>query len=491
MTRIIPGKRILLVSGGHLFGELAKPLRQAGFTIEQGQDGAKALELALQNAPDLLVLDTAVPVLGSAQLVHILRNNQRTADVMIFFVGQEGEDLPGYRQSTDRFIPKPFNTEQLLVEIRALYSKKQRNAELGKSKKEVEGDLQQISLSDLLQVFAMNHKDGVLAVTSRRKKGYIFVSSGHVINARIGQVEGAKAFFRLLLWDQGKFRFTPGHPQTETRITMPTDQLLMEGMRQNDEMQAQMSTFPASDTLIDLVTASDQLPDGLRPATMEIINALATHPRVADLVEISHLPDYEVLQILRTLIEKKLVREKKSVPGESASDAALLNPDEIQSIKDCLGETDMHADDLAAKLILLASSDREVGTFIQALQGVDEFEPEIDFLQGAGGLTLGDVGRLQIGDNFQLRLFVLPATDESAPLWRPFCHHLFGVLSLAEDAQLVAAEIYFFESMHVPVARNRDTKQFSGILPLRRSDRQGLCRLLRFFASHFTGADNV
>ena len=125
MTSIIQGKRILLVSGGHLFEELAKPLRQAGFTLDQGDDGAKALELALQNAPVLLVLDTAVPVLGSAQLVHILRNNQRTSDVTIFFVGQDGEDLPGYRQSTDRFIPKPFNTEQLLVEIRALYSKKE------------------------------------------------------------------------------------------------------------------------------------------------------------------------------------------------------------------------------------------------------------------------------------------------------------------------------------------------------------------------------
>ena len=491
MTSVLPGKRILLVSGGNLFDELAEPLRQAGFTIEQGEDGAKALELALQNAPDLMVLDTAVPVLGSAQLVHILRNNQRAAGVMIFFVGQEGEDIPGFRQTTDRFIPKPFNTEQLLVEIRALYSKKQRKAALGKSKKEVEGDLQQISLSDLLQVFAMNRKDGVLAVTFKRKKGYIFVSSGHVINARIGQIEGAKAFFRLLIWDQGKFRFTPGHPQTESRITMPTDQLLMEGMRQNDEMQAQMSTFPASDTLIDLVTSADQLPDGLRPATMEIISSLAAQPRVADLVEISPLPDYEVLQILRTLIEKKLVREKKSVPGEATSDAVLLQPDEIQAIKVFLGESETNSDDMAAKLILLASSDQEVGTFIQSLQGIDEFEPEIDFLQGAGGLTLGDVGRLQIGDSFQLRLFVLPATDESAPLWRPFCHHLFGVLSLADDEQLIEAETYFFESMHVPVARNRDMKQFSGILPLRRSDRQGLCRLLRFFASHFTGDDSV
>lgn len=480
-------KRILLVSSGHLFDDLSAPLHQAGFMVEAAEDGAKALELALKEAPSLLILDTAIPVLGSEQLVHILRNNQRTTEMMIFFVGQEGEDVPGLRQTTDRFIPKPFNTDQLLVEIRSIFSRKQKNSELGKAKKEVEGDLQQISLSDLLQVFAMNHKDGVLAVNSQRKKGYIFVSGGHVINARIAQVEGLKAFFRMLMWDQGKFRFTPGHPQTDVQISIPTDQLLMEGMRQNDEMRAQMSTFPAADALIELMTPADQLPEGLRPATREIIKILAAHPRVADTVELSSLPDYEVLQILRTLIEKFIVREKKSVPGIEKKHDSLLAQEEILAIKGFLGESTRVNDEMAAKLILLASTDLEVGNFLQSLQGIDEFEPESDFLQGGGDLTLGDVGRLEIGDNFQLRIFVLPATDESAPLWRPFCHHLFGVLSLADDEKLLQAETYFLESMHVPVAKNRDTKQFSGLLPLRRNDRQGLCRLLRFFTSHLTG----
>jgi CheY-like chemotaxis protein len=487
MTQLFSGKNILLVSGDHLFSDLAEPLRQSGFTVATGDDGAKALEQAQENTPDLIILDTAVPVLSAAQLVHLLRNNQRTIDVMIFFVGQEGEDISGFRESTDRFIPKPFNTEQLLVEIRSLYSKKQRKNVMGQTKKEVEGDLQQIGLSDLLQVFAMNKKDGVLAVTSSRKNGYIFVSGGHVINARVGQIEGAKAFYRMLMWDQGKFRFTPGHPQTEVRINISTDQLLLEGMRQNDEMRAQMSTFPAADTLLNLMLSVEQLPDGLRPATMDIVNALAARPRVADLVENSLLPDYEVLQILRTLIDKKIVREKMLAPEESTPATALLHLDEILAIKGFLGDVETINDDMAAKLILLASSDREVGMFLQSLQGIDEFEPESDFLQGAGELTLGDVGRLEIGDSFNLRLFVLPATDESAPLWRPFCHHLFGVLSLAEDDQLIEAETYFLESMHVPVARNRDAKQFSDVLPLRRGDRRSLRRLLRFYAAHFTG----
>ena len=126
----------------------------------------------------------------------------------------------------------------------------------------------------LLQIFSLNRKDGVLALSHDNKKGYIHLLEGQVVSARIGRITAEKAFYRLLLWDYGKFRFTPGNPQTERLIDLPTDQLLMEGMRQNDEMLAQMSTFPAGDKMLELAIPMDHLPPGLRPGTYEIIELI-------------------------------------------------------------------------------------------------------------------------------------------------------------------------------------------------------------------------
>jgi len=479
---------ILLASASPLFASLVAPLRQRGCRVEECHDGAKALEVALREAPDLLLVDTALPVLGPDRLAALLRTNRRTEPAAIFFVGSEGEDVSGFRATTDRFITRPFNTEQLLGEIRTLFNSRRRNSELAEARTEVEGDLGQISLPDLLQVFAMNQKDGVLALAHHNRKGYVYLSSGQPINARVGQVNGLKAFFRLLLWEQGMFRFTPGQPQTETRISNTTDQLLLEGMRQNDEMRAQMSTFPAQNALLELAVPADRLPEGLRPATLELLRSLGERPRVGDIVDSSSHSDYEVLQVLRSLLEKGLVREQAQTAA-TVNQAAFLSLAEIVAVKESLGEGSSLAESLSAKLILLATSDAEVSAFIQALQGIDEFEPESDFFHGAGRLTLGDVGRLEIADAFHLRLFVLPAETFAAPLWRPFCHRLFGVLSLATNDSLLQAENYFAKTMHLPVARCRDRSALGGVLPLRRNDRPGLRRLLQFFAAHFTGGD--
>lgn len=482
--------KILLASSTGLFDSLNGLLKQSGFAVKKCLDGAQALELTLKGNPDLMLVDTSIPVLTADKLVQILRSNNKTELNSIFFVGPDGEQIEGFRNKIDRYVPRPFNNEQLLAEILTYFNRKEKSEQLGQSRTEVEGDLKQISLPDLLQIFSQNRKDGVLALSHNRKKGYIHILEGQVVSARIGRITAEKAFYRLLLWDHGKFRFTPGSPQIEDHIDLSTDQLLLEGMRQNDEMLAQMSTFPAADKLLELAVPSGHLPKGLRPGTLEIIELLDGETLVSHLVDNSPRSDYEVLQVLRALIEKGILKESRSGSDGDLEDEVLMLNEEIVAIKDYFGEGDALLEETSAKLIVLAEDDEQTSAFLQALQGLDEFEPEADFLQGDSVLSLGDIGRLDVSEKFHLRLFLLPAGDESAPFWRPFCHRLFGVLSLARDATLEDAENYFFETAHVPVAKYRDAEMFDGVLPLRRGDRRALRKLLHYFSVRFTGAES-
>ena len=50
------------------------------------------------------------------------------------------------------------------------------------------------------------------------------------------RLEGEKAFYRLLGERSGRFAFSPGEPSTVRRLTAPTSQLLMDAMRQVDEV---------------------------------------------------------------------------------------------------------------------------------------------------------------------------------------------------------------------------------------------------------------
>lgn len=470
-------KKILLVSAGDEFAAMAGHLVQEGFVVHRCADGARALEMALTLGPELMVVDTAVPLLPAAKLAQILRSNPRTAEMAFFFVGSEGEEVEGFRRHKDHFVPRPFNPEQLLALVLGYCKRRERTEQVSRQEQDVEGNLGQISLVDLLQVFGLNRKDGTLTLMQGEERGAIFLLEGCVINARTGRTQGMKAFYRLLRWEEGLFSFAPGRPQTEVLISSPMDHLLMEGLRQHDEMVAHYGSFPGPETRLALKVPREHLPRGLRPTTQEVLLLLDYHQTVADILDHCPRPDLEVLQILRVLLDKGLVEELAGRDGER-DERPLLNPEEIIAIKERLGQRDTLLEEGSSKLVLLVTKAEEIRNFMQSLQGIAEFEPENDFLVGEGGMVLGDIGRLVVGETLTLRLFSLPASAEAAPLWTPFCRRLFGVLIPAGSAACSAAETFFAARGAVPVARLASAADTSGFF-LPRGDRAALRALLQ------------
>ena len=99
----VKAKKILIASAAEDLAQMEKLLSQQGCDVHLCPEGAKALELSLTTSPDLLIVDTGVPVLAAPKLAQILRANPRTDAVPLFFVGQEGEDIEGFRRHRDRF----------------------------------------------------------------------------------------------------------------------------------------------------------------------------------------------------------------------------------------------------------------------------------------------------------------------------------------------------------------------------------------------------
>jgi len=486
MPMPIVTKTVILASARDDLQGLAEPLQQQGCQVHTCSDGARALELALRLFPQLLVVDSDIPLLPAARLAQILRANPRTEALSFFFVGREGEEIEGFQRHRDQFLLRPFNREQLLLTIATFFSRRERTEQVSRQEKEVAGSLDQISLVDLLQVFGLNRKDGILHLARGEERAAVFILEGCVINARVGRVGGEKAFFRLLRWESGTFWFVPGPPEVEALIATPLDHLLMEGMRQNDEENAQRDALPRPETLLAVKVPRDRLPHGLRPTTQEILMLLEYYPRVEELLDHCPRPDFEVLQILKVLLEKGLIEEQQAAPGEAPQ--PLLTAEEVLAAKDFFNDAELLLESASSKLVLLATAPDQLRQFTQALQGLPEFEPESAFVLGGDSLGLGDIGRLTIGESFAVRLFSLPATAATAPLWTAFGRRLFGVAALGETAGMEAAIGFFEESLHVPVARVAFAPPpAAGTYLLQRNDRQGVRRLLASFATRFTG----
>ena len=467
---------------------MPKLLDQQGFSVQFCKDGPEVLQVALTTPPQLIVMDVNLALLPLARLVKILRSNPKTLEIPFFVIGsqEDGKHVMKFLQrDKDAFVVRPFNQEQMTNRIGRILKKTVHVGELADGKSEIEGNLNQISLVDLLQIFYLNRKDGILSLECAKEKATIYLLEGNVVNAQVGSVDGEKAFFRLLAWEKGNFWFTPAGVNCENKINHPTDYLIMEGLRQKDEMVSQADSLLGRGNCIKLRVPKDHLPKGLRPSTQEILTLLNHYDNVAEILDKCPRPDYEVLHILKVLLEKGLIGKfSKAGAHLKKDDQPLLSAETILSIRDCLGERDALLEEGSAKVVVLTSSAQELADFAEIFQGIQEFEPEAGWETSDTVFRVGDFGRLRVADNFFLRLFSLSSKPEGSPLWAPFCRRVIGVISLSPYGGKAEAES-FFQRRRVPVFRVRLDKPHGDEICLLPGNRSGLRKLLANFASAF------
>jgi pSer/pThr/pTyr-binding forkhead associated (FHA) protein len=103
------------------------------------------------------------------------------------------------------------------------------------------GSVEEIPLPDLLQLLSTSKKSGVLSIRTDRGLGRIYLRKGQIYYASIDDnfaVKPQKAIHRMLTWQNGSFELeAPDDRQVMEEITESTEALLIEGMRQIDEIR--------------------------------------------------------------------------------------------------------------------------------------------------------------------------------------------------------------------------------------------------------------
>ena len=96
------------------------------------------------------------------------------------------------------------------------------------------GNLESISLTDVVQLLHVNRKTGKLQVTKGGHSGVLYVLNGDVVHAETPQVMGESAAFEILEWNKGEFEFIAIKFKAPTSIKRSLQDLLMEAARTTD-----------------------------------------------------------------------------------------------------------------------------------------------------------------------------------------------------------------------------------------------------------------
>ena len=115
-------KKILLVDDSSTVLLLHRMLlSHSGYELLTARDGQEALETAVRERPDLIVLDVLMPRLDGFLTCRALRGRVETREVPILLVTTRSEPhhvRQGYESGCTDYITKPFNGEALLAKVR-------------------------------------------------------------------------------------------------------------------------------------------------------------------------------------------------------------------------------------------------------------------------------------------------------------------------------------------------------------------------------------
>ncbi|EME23000.1 response regulator transcription factor [Rhodococcus triatomae] len=104
-----------------VLSSLHRGLRLSGFTILTATNGAEALSVVAERAPDAVVLDMNMPVLDGASVVTALRAMGNEVPICVLSARSSVDDrVAGLEAGADDYLVKPFVLAELVARINAM-----------------------------------------------------------------------------------------------------------------------------------------------------------------------------------------------------------------------------------------------------------------------------------------------------------------------------------------------------------------------------------
>jgi len=268
------------------------------------------------------------------------------------------------------------------------------------------GDLQQVSVADLLQLLGANRRSGTLSVLTPSGAGEVRLTNGEVVDAVYRRVDGEKAVIRLLGEADGSFSFTGGSPPTIRRIERSSNALLMDGVRQLDEAEKLIASLGvADDALLAVIGARPDHSD----VEQRVLDVLVTPHSLGELLDEVPALDLEVLNGLAGLLARGAVR--RFAGGTLRVD--LAEPERL-SVLAALAQRVARPGFDGPTRLALAGSQQNLAAALSALGRIGE------------ATVLGEIpaapvphsmATVRLADGITLEIVGIPVVDAFAPLW--------------------------------------------------------------------------
>lgn len=168
------------------------------------------------------------------------------------------------------------------------------------------GELEEVPFPDLLQLFSSSKKSGMLEISGAHE-GTVFLKEGQVVFAEVShqKMDPLKAFGRMVQWKDGKFELKAlGELKFPNQITQSTESILLEALRQLDEISRVMQHMPLSDDRLMLARPPRTALKELSPEELDMVQLFLGAATYNDALDNYPGTDFDAMKALKALFDK-------------------------------------------------------------------------------------------------------------------------------------------------------------------------------------------
>jgi FHA domain-containing protein/uncharacterized protein DUF4388 len=174
----------------------------------------------------------------------------------------------------------------------------------------MQGRLEEVPLPDLLQLLAASRKSGVLLLHAPEGEARVWLEDGRAIGcaAGAGGVPGRKALLRLLRVTKGTFELTPTAGPPPAKLDEPLEALLVDGLRELDELERLGAKLPAPSAPLRLAVPPGVRFRDLAPEELDALQLVLEVGTLQAALDATAEPDAEVARKIAALVERGMLK---------------------------------------------------------------------------------------------------------------------------------------------------------------------------------------
>ena len=104
----------------HILRLMQRTLEMEGYRVLKVSDGNAAIDMFIEESPDLVLLDVMMPIVDGYTVCRQIREFSQVPIIMVTAKGNAEEKVQGLEAGADDYVTKPFSTNELVARVKAV-----------------------------------------------------------------------------------------------------------------------------------------------------------------------------------------------------------------------------------------------------------------------------------------------------------------------------------------------------------------------------------